>query len=84
MDRFYMYILCAFCIVAGATSARAGVFKAPDGTYVGGLPNLSPRGAYVGGTPAVTPDGFYTDGFTDREKFKDKKDAPKIARESSE
>lgn len=31
----------------------------PDGTFVGGRPQLAPDGTYVGGRPQMAPDGSY-------------------------
>lgn len=31
----------------------------PDGSYVGGEPDLAPDGTYVGGDPTLAPDGTY-------------------------
>ena len=33
--------------------------KAPDGSYVGGTPQMAPDGSYVGGTPQMAPDGSW-------------------------
>lgn len=38
-------------------------YLAPDGTYVGGKPNLAPDGTYVGGKPHLAPDGSYVGTF---------------------
>ena len=32
---------------------------APDGSYVGGDPQMAPDGTYVGGEPDMAPDGTY-------------------------
>ena len=32
---------------------------APDGSYVGGEPEMTPQGGYVGGQPKMVPDGSY-------------------------
>jgi len=67
----FTFIFSSIIVVLMVTPlAFADTFIASDGTYVGGLPELSPQGTYVDGTPKMTPDGYYVDGIPKKNTLK--------------
>ena len=73
-EKVKIAILSIIAVLMFVPIALADVFVTSDGTgtYVGGLPGLTPNGAYIGGTPTITIDGFYVDG-TPKKKYRPKK-----------
>jgi len=67
-------ILLIIAVLMYPSTVLAEVFVTSDGTgtYVGGLPGLTPNGVYIGGTPTITIDGFYVDG-TPKKKYRHKR-----------
>jgi hypothetical protein len=61
--RISTIAIIAFMALISIAYARSdNVQLAPDGTYVGGDPNMAPNGQWVGGEPNMAPNGQWVGG----------------------